>query len=103
MREETGLIQGLLDFRLRKYISRRVTAAVYAFYFFLIVALTPYVTYETYKEVADNYPEGTFQPILILVVVGVPLLAFGLIILLRLYIERNIAIINTAENTEKDS
>jgi VIT1/CCC1 family predicted Fe2+/Mn2+ transporter len=100
MNEETGLARGLLDFKLKKYISRQVIASVYTFFFFFIIVATPFATYAGYKEGAKNYPEGTFQPILALIIVGIPVLAFGLIIMLRLYVERYIAIVNTAENTE---
>ena len=101
MRTETGLIRGLLDFRFRKYISRQVVASVYAFAFILIVIATPFMTYYLYSLEAKNYLDGTFQPKLILIIIGVPIAAFGLIILLRLQLERYVAIINTAENTEK--
>jgi len=101
MRPETDLIRGLLDFRFRKYISRQVVASVYAVLFFFIVLATPFVTYYLYNLEAGNYEDGSFQPRLILVILGVPALAFGLIIFLRLQMERYVAIVNTAENTEK--
>ena len=101
MRPETDLIRGLLDFRFRKYISRQVVASIYAVIFFFIVLATPFVTYYLYNLEAGNYEDGSFQPKLILVILGVPALAFGLIIFLRLQMERYVAIVNTAENTEK--
>ena len=101
MRSETDLIRGLLDFRFRKYISRQVVASIYAVLFFVIVLATPFVTYYLYNLEAGNYEDGSFQPKLILVILGVPALAFGLIIFLRLQMERYVAIVNTAENTEK--
>jgi hypothetical protein len=101
MRPETDLIRGLLDFRFRKYISRQVVASIYAVLFFFIVLATPFVTYYLYNLEAGNYEDGSFQPKLILVILGVPALAFGLIIFLRLQMERYVAIVNTAENTEK--
>jgi hypothetical protein len=101
MRPETDLIRGLLDFRFRKYISRQVVASIYAVVFFFIVLATPFVTYYLYNLEAGNYEDGTFQPRLILVILGVPALAFGLIVFLRLQMERYVAIVNTAENTEK--
>lgn len=101
MRPETDLIRGLLDFRFRKYISRQVVASVYAVLFFFIVLATPFVTYYLYNLEAGNYEDGSFQPRLILIILGVPALAFGLIIFLRLQMERYVAIVNTAENTEK--
>jgi hypothetical protein len=100
MNDETSLLKGLLDFKLKKYISRQVIASVYTFFFFLILLVTPFATYYGYKQAAHLYPEGSFQPILGLVIVGIPITAFGLIIMLRLYVERYIAIVNTAENTE---
>jgi len=101
MRIETGLITGLLDFKFRKYISRQVVASIYAFLFLLIVLITPFLTYYLYDLEAGNYAGGSFQPKLILIILGVPLFAFGLIIFLRLQLERYVAIVNTAENTEK--
>ena len=101
MRPETDLIRGLLDFRFRKYISRQVVASIYAVLFFFIVLATPFVTYYLYNLEAGKYEDGSFQPKLILVILGVPALAFGLIIFLRLQMERYVAIVNTAENTEK--
>lgn len=101
MRPETDLIRGLLDFRFRKYISRQVVASIYAVLFFFIALATPFVTYYLYNLAAGNYEDGTFQPRLILVILGVPALAFGLIVFLRLQMERYVAIVNTAENTEK--
>ena len=101
MRPETDLIRGLLDFRFRKYISRQVVASVYAVLFFFIVLATPFVTYYLYNLEAGNYEDGSFQPRLIVIILGVPALSFGLIIFLRLQMERYVAIVNTAENTEK--
>jgi hypothetical protein len=103
MRIETGLITGLLDFKFRKYISRQVVASIYAFLFFFIVIITPFLTYYLYDLAAGNYEDGSFQPKLILIILGVPLFAFGLIIFLRLQLERYVAIVNTAENTEKSN
>ena len=87
MRPETDLIRGLLDFRFRKYISRQVVASVYAVLFFFIVLATPFVTYYLYNLEAGNYEDGSFQPRLILIILGVPALAFGLIIFLRLQMD----------------
>lgn len=101
MRPETGLIRGLLDFRFRKYISRQVVASIYTFLFYSIVLATPFLTYYLYDFEARNYEDGSFQPKLILVILGVPALAFSLIVFLRLQLERYVAIVNTAENTEK--
>ena len=101
MRTETDLVRGLLDFKFRKYISRQVVASVYVFFFFIIVIVTPFITYYVYGLEAENYEGGSFQPKLILIILGVPVFAFGLIIFLRLQLERYVAIVNTAENTEK--
>lgn len=103
MRIETGLITGLLDFKFRKYISRQVVASIYVFLFFLIVIITPFLTYYLYDLAAGTYEGGSFQPKLILIILGVPLFAFGLIIFIRLQLERYVAIVNTAENTEKSN
>jgi len=101
MRTETDLLRGLLDFKFRKYISRQVVASVYAFFFFIIIIITPFATYYLYDLESGNYAGGSFQPKLILIILGVPIFALGLIIFLRLQLERYVAIVNTAENTEK--
>jgi hypothetical protein len=101
MRTETNLFKGLLDFKFRKYISRQVIAFVYAFFFFVIVIATPFITYYLYDLEASNYTGGSFQPKLILIILGVPIFTLGLIIFLRLQFERYVAIVNTAENTER--
>ena len=101
MRIESSLIKGLLDFKFRKYISRQVIALYYSFLFFAILIITPFITYYLYDLEAGKYEGGSFQPKLILIILGVPIGAFILIILLRLQMERFVAIVNTAENTEK--
>ena len=97
---QNSFFKDLFDFKLRKYITRRVASVVYLFYLIFIPIVTLILTYATYKYVAKFYEEGSFHWQLFAIWIAGPILGLLVLIYTRLIIELNIAVVNIAENTE---
>jgi TRAP-type C4-dicarboxylate transport system permease small subunit len=97
---QNSFFKDLFDYKLRKYITRRVASAVYLFYLILIPIVTLVLTYVTYKYAAEFYESGSFHWQLFAIWIVGPFLGLLALILTRLIIELNIAVVNIAENTE---
>jgi hypothetical protein len=99
---QNSFFKDLFDYKLRKYITRRVASAVYLFYLILIPIVTLVLTYVTYKYAAEFYESGSFHWQLFAIWIVGPILGLLALILTRLIIELNIAVVNIAENTESN-
>jgi hypothetical protein len=95
-----SFFKDLFDFKLRKYITRRVASVLYLFYLIFIPIVTLILTYVTYEEQAQFYDEGSFHWQLFAILIGGPILGLLVLIYTRLIIELNIAVVDIAENTE---
>jgi len=97
---QNSFFKDLIDFKLRKYITRRVASVVYLFYLIFIPITTLILTYAAYAYVREFYEQGSFQWQLIAIWIAGPIIGLLALIYTRLLIEFNIAVVNIAENTE---
>ena len=97
---QSSFFKDLFDFKLRKYITRRVASVVYLFYLIIIPIATLILTYAAYAYVREFYEQGSFQWQLVAIWIGGPIIGLLTLIYTRLIIEFNIAVVNIAENTE---
>jgi hypothetical protein len=97
---QNSFFKDLFDFKLRKYITRRVASVVYLFYLILIPIATLILTYAAYAYARQFYESGTFHWQLFVIWIAGPILGLLVLIITRLIIELNIAVVNIAENTE---
>lgn len=96
----------LRDFKLSNYVTRQISGYLYWFYYVLIVGffaiIGPYQTFVEFEQ-TRRYLDSGFQPQLILILIGIPLLtlfiAYFVILILRLVFELLIALIHIAQNT----
>lgn len=96
----------LRDFKLSNYVTRQISGYLYWFYYVIVVGffaiIGPFQTFVEFEQ-TRRYLESGFQPQLILVLVGIPLLtvfiAYFVILILRLIFELLIALIHIAQNT----
>jgi hypothetical protein len=89
----------LLDYKFRKYITRRVASVVYLGYLIFLPILTVILTYAAYRYAQPNYEEGFHWQLLAIWIAG-PIVGLFVLISTRILIELNIAVVNIAENTE---
>jgi len=97
---QNSFFKDLIDFKLRKYITRRVASVVYLFYLIFIPITSLILTYAAYAYVREFYEQGSFQWQLIAIWIAGPIIGLLALIYTRLLIEFNIAVVNIAENTE---
>jgi hypothetical protein len=89
----------LLDFRFRKYITRRVASIVYLGSLIFLPILTFTLTYAAYRYAQPFYLDGFHWQLLAIWIAG-PIIGLLVLIYTRILIELNIAVVNIAENTE---
>jgi len=96
-----SFLKDLVDFKLRKYITRRVASTVYLFYLIIIPIATLILTYYTYTYAQDLFEvnSGLHWQLVAIWIAG-PIIGLLTLIYTRLIIELNIAVVNIAENTE---
>ena len=97
---ESSFFRDLFDYKLRRYITRRVGSAVYLGYMILIPIATLVLTYAAYDYVRHSFWDTSFHWQIAAVWIVGPLLGLLVLIYTRLMIELNIAVVNIAENTE---
>ena len=96
-----SFLKDLVDFKLRKYITRRVASTVYLFYLIIIPIATLILTYMTYENVRMFFEVGSgLHWQLVAIWIAGPIIGLLFLIYTRLIIELNIAVVNIAENTE---
>ena len=101
---QNSFFKDLFDFKLRKYITRRVASSVYLFYLIIIPIATLMLTYYTYTYAQDLFEVNTgFHWQLAAIWIAGPIIGLLTLIYTRLIIELNIAVVNIAENTESKS
>ena len=89
----------LLDYKFRKYITRRVASIVYLGYLIFLPILTFILTYAAYQYAQPFYLDGFHWQLAAIWIAG-PVIGFLILIYTRILIELNIAVVNIAENTE---
>lgn len=99
----SSFFRDLFDYKLRKYITRRVASAVYLFYLFFIPIATLVGTYLAYDYARHLYLDRNFHWELLAIWIIGPIIGLFALIYTRLLIELNIAVVNIAENTEPNS
>jgi len=97
---QSSFFRDLFDYKLRKYITRRVGSAVYLGYLFIIPIATIFGTYACYNYARHLYLDRNFHWQLLAIWVIGPIIGLLVLIYTRLMIELNIAVVNIAENTE---
>jgi len=99
---QNSFFKDLVDFKLRKYITRRVASTVYLFYLIIIPIATLILTYYTYTYAQGLFEVGLHWQLVAIWIAG-PIIGLLTLIFTRLIIELNIAVVNIAENTESKS
>jgi Domain of unknown function (DUF4282) len=104
--ELSDLNRNLTDFRLSKYITRLIAGYLYWLYAVVVVAIfalvAPIQTIAIYEQNAPSFDSGFNLELLVLIIVVplfVALIAFLVVLLLRLVFEVLIATIHIAQNT----
>ena len=98
---QNSFFKDLFDYKLRKYIARRVASTVYLFYLIIIPIATLILTYMTYENVRMFFEVGSgLHWQLVAIWIAGPIIGLLFLIYTRLIIELNIAVVNIAENTE---
>ena len=97
---KTSFFKDLLDYKLRKYITRRVASAVYLGYLVIIPIATFALTYFAFDHARHLYLDRNFHWQLLAIWIVGPIIGLLTLIYTRLLIELNIAVVNIAENTE---
>lgn len=95
----SNFFKDLLDYKFRKYITRRVASIVYLGYLIFIPISTLILTYAAFKYAQPFYDKG-FQWQLAAIWITGPVIGLIVLIYTRILIELNIAVVNIAENTE---
>lgn len=104
---ETGLWEGLTDFRLRKYVTRKVNAWLYAIEFWLGVLLAPFFMYYGYIWLrncggwVDYGYVCTTRDFAWVAIPGTLLSLVFYLLMIRLVAEYSVAIVVVAENTDR--
>jgi Domain of unknown function (DUF4282) len=96
----TSFFKDLFDFKLRKYITRRVASAVYLGYLIIIPISTLILTYAAFDYARHLYLDRNFHWQLVAIWIVGPFIGLFVLIYTRILIELNIAVVNIAENTE---
>lgn len=96
---QTNFLKDLLDYKFRKYITRRVASFVYLGYLIFLPISTLASTYAAYRYAQPLYDKGFHWQLLAIWIAG-PIIGFLILIYTRILIELNIAVVNIAENTE---
>jgi hypothetical protein len=99
----SSFFRDLFDYKLRKYITRRVASAVYLAYLFIIPVATLIGTYLTFDYARHLYLDRNFHWQLLAIWIIGPIVGLIVLIYTRLLIELNIAVVNIAENTEPNN
>ncbi len=98
--QNSSFFKDLFDFKLRKYITRRVASAIYLLYLIMIPISTLILTYVAYSYARMQFPDRNFHWQLLGIWILGPILGFITLVYTRILIELNIAVVNIAENTE---
>jgi amino acid transporter len=96
----------LRDFRLSTYVTRQISGFLYWLYYVVVVGvfalIAPFQTFIEFEQTRQGLDSG-FQPQLLLILVGGPLLTlvmgYFVILILRLVFELLIALVHIAQNT----
>jgi hypothetical protein len=96
---QTSFLKDLLDYKFRKYITRRVASIVYLGYLIFLPIFTLALTYAAYRYAQPFYEKGFHWQLFAIWVIG-PMIGLLILIYTRILIELNIAVVNIAENTE---
>ena len=97
---QNSFFKDLFDYKLRRYITRRVASAVYLFYLIIIPITTLVLTYASYAYARGFFLDRDPHWQLIAIWIVGPIIGLLILIYTRLIIELNIAVVNIAENTE---
>lgn len=97
---QSSFLKDLFDYKLRKYITRRVGSAVYLAYLVIIPIGTLIGTYATFDYARHLYLDRNFHWQLLAIWIIGPIIGLLVLIYTRLMIELNVAVVNIAENTE---
>ena len=95
-----SFIRDLFDFRMRRYITRRVASVFYLFYLIIIPLVTLMLTYGTFEWIRTQFADNSFHWQYLAIWITGPIIGFISLVYVRILFELNIAVVNIAENTE---